>query len=57
MTEDASVLLDFFEYTLGPGIGVLRRPMAGSIRRESSRLVLEAEDLGAEAVDIRAGQA
>lgn len=57
MTEDAGAFLDRFEYALGHEPGILRDQMAASIRRKSSRLVLEAKDLCAEAVHICAGRA
>lgn len=57
MTDDASALLDRFEYALCLEPGILRDQMATSIRGESGRLVLEAKDLCAEAVHICAGRA
>ena len=57
MIEDASVLQDMSDHTLGPQPGTVRAQMAGSGSRESNRLVLEAKGLCTKAVDIRTGQA
>lgn len=57
MIEYASILQDMSEHTFGPQPGILRGQMAGSVSRESNRLVLEAKCLCTKAVDIRTSQA